>query len=210
MGNLLVSINSLFEKYSNKIQLEIFVHINDNNHILLRTNQEETRYYADTILSRALTNETLLSDPYNITDAYNFTDTTDDYISTTISDITDTIELSNISTTLPLLSDSLMLDPENITDNTNSTFENIEEIFQNVTQTKNSLFATNTCIYIYTVCIIGSIVLTTLRSLVFFKVCMNSSIGLHNKMFNNILQATMRFFDTNPSGKWRFVCLLIV
>lgn len=30
---------------------------------------------------------------------------------------------------------------------------------------------------------------------------MRSSIKLHNKMFSNILSATMRFFDTNPSGR---------
>lgn len=30
---------------------------------------------------------------------------------------------------------------------------------------------------------------------------MRSSIKLHNQMFSNILAATMRFFDTNPSGR---------
>ncbi|XP_073945729.1 probable multidrug resistance-associated protein lethal(2)03659 [Choristoneura fumiferana] len=30
---------------------------------------------------------------------------------------------------------------------------------------------------------------------------MRSSIKLHNQMFSNILSATMRFFDTNPSGR---------
>lgn len=30
---------------------------------------------------------------------------------------------------------------------------------------------------------------------------MRSSIRLHNKMFSDILHATMRFFDTNPSGR---------
>ncbi|GLV41553.1 uncharacterized protein CBL_06782 [Carabus blaptoides fortunei] len=153
------------------------------------TNQEETRHYADTILSRAYANETLQTNPYN------FTDTTEDYLSTTVTDIIDNMAPGNVSTTL---SDSLLLEPENVT---NSTFDQIEELLQNVTQTKNTLFTTDTCIYIYTVCILGSILLTTLRSLVFFKVCMNASIGLHRRMFNNILQATMRFFDTNPSGR---------
>lgn len=64
----------------------------------------------------------------------------------------------------------------------------------------DKLFTTSQSIFIYTFCIASSILLTTLRSLVFFKVCMNASKGLHDKMFNNILQATMRFFDTNPSG----------
>lgn len=56
-------------------------------------------------------------------------------------------------------------------------------------------------IVIYTILIILSIILITARSLLFYKVSMNSSRNLHNTMFANILQATMRFFDTNPSGR---------
>lgn len=82
----------------------------------------------------------------------------------------------------------------NVTEEQNTTMKSLNAVYE-------KLFSTNTSIYIYTFCIICSIVLTTLRSLVFFKVCMNASKGLHNKMFNNILQATMRFFDTNPSGR---------
>lgn len=33
------------------------------------------------------------------------------------------------------------------------------------------------------------------------RVCMNASKALHNKMFNCILRAPMKFFDTNPSGR---------
>ncbi|XP_074039396.1 ATP-binding cassette sub-family C member 4 [Leptinotarsa decemlineata] len=54
---------------------------------------------------------------------------------------------------------------------------------------------------IYTIFIVGSIVLSTARAIVFYKVCMNSSKGLHNRMFANVLKAPMRFFDTNPSGR---------
>ncbi|KAG7304444.1 hypothetical protein JYU34_011386 [Plutella xylostella] len=56
-------------------------------------------------------------------------------------------------------------------------------------------------IYIWGVFIFGCIVLTTGRSIHFLWVCMRSSINLHNKMFSDILHATMRFFDTNPSGR---------
>lgn len=35
----------------------------------------------------------------------------------------------------------------------------------------------------------------------FFSVCMRASKVLHNRMFESILNATMRFFDTNPSGR---------
>ncbi|CAB3220069.1 unnamed protein product [Arctia plantaginis] len=56
-------------------------------------------------------------------------------------------------------------------------------------------------IYIWAVAIFGCIVLTSARSLLFLWTCMRSSIKLHNQMFSNILSATMRFFDTNPSGR---------
>lgn len=35
----------------------------------------------------------------------------------------------------------------------------------------------------------------------FYWVCIRASINLHDTMFSNILQSTMRFFDTNPSGR---------
>ncbi|CAG5018016.1 unnamed protein product [Parnassius apollo] len=56
-------------------------------------------------------------------------------------------------------------------------------------------------IYIWAIAIFGCILFTTERSLLFLWICMRSSIKLHNSMFSNILAATMRFFDTNPSGR---------
>ncbi|CAH0722547.1 unnamed protein product, partial [Brenthis ino] len=56
-------------------------------------------------------------------------------------------------------------------------------------------------IYIWAAAIFGCIILTTGRSIQFLWVCMRSCIKLHNQMFSNILSATMRFFDTNPSGR---------
>ncbi|XP_022899785.2 ATP-binding cassette sub-family C member 4-like isoform X1 [Onthophagus taurus] len=56
-------------------------------------------------------------------------------------------------------------------------------------------------ILFYTFFIAMSIILTTTRSLLFFKICMRASKRLHDWMFSNLLQATMRFFDTNPSGR---------
>ncbi|XP_041973671.1 ATP-binding cassette sub-family C member 4-like [Aricia agestis] len=56
-------------------------------------------------------------------------------------------------------------------------------------------------IIVWGILIFGCILLTTTRSMLFLWVCMRSSIKLHNTMFSNILSATMRFFDTNPSGR---------
>ncbi|CAD6222001.1 GSCOCT00005267001.2-RA-CDS [Cotesia congregata] len=56
-------------------------------------------------------------------------------------------------------------------------------------------------VHIYTACIVGCIVLVTLRSFFFMHVCMNAGRKLHNHMFSNVLQATMNFFHMNPSGR---------
>ncbi|CAH1183645.1 unnamed protein product [Phaedon cochleariae] len=57
------------------------------------------------------------------------------------------------------------------------------------------------CILIYTIIIIATIVVAVTRSLVFFTLCMRSSMGLHNQMFDTIIRATMRFFNINTSGR---------
>ncbi|XP_057321788.1 ATP-binding cassette sub-family C member 4-like [Microplitis mediator] len=56
-------------------------------------------------------------------------------------------------------------------------------------------------IYIYATWIIGCIVLTILRCYVFINICIHAGHKLHNDMFSNVLQATMYFFHTNPSGR---------
>ncbi|KAJ8980199.1 hypothetical protein NQ317_003764 [Molorchus minor] len=56
-------------------------------------------------------------------------------------------------------------------------------------------------ITVYTIFIVAAIILTPARSLLFYKIFMNASKGLHKKMFNNVLRAPMRFFDVNPSGR---------
>lgn len=76
------------------------------------------------------------------------------------------------------------------------------ELLLNATISTDEDYTTrNRYIYIYTAFIIGCIVLTTFRAMFFYKVCMNASKNLHNSMFSNVIQATMRFFDTNASGE---------
>ena len=63
------------------------------------------------------------------------------------------------------------------------------------------LLSRETCIYIYTAVTVGTIVITLVRSITFFSVCMRASVNLHDLMFRSITRATMYFFNTNPSGK---------
>ncbi|XP_054082256.1 ATP-binding cassette sub-family C member 4 [Zeugodacus cucurbitae] len=62
-------------------------------------------------------------------------------------------------------------------------------------------FTTLECLYIYGALIIGVVLMTVFRGYLFFKVCMHASKVLHDRMFGCILRTTMRFFDTNPSGR---------
>ncbi|KAG5892952.1 hypothetical protein JTB14_015003 [Gonioctena quinquepunctata] len=57
------------------------------------------------------------------------------------------------------------------------------------------------CILIYTILISLTIVAAVLRSLVFFGICMRSSMRLHNTMFNSIIHGCMRFYNLNSSGR---------
>ncbi|XP_016960247.1 ATP-binding cassette sub-family C member 4 [Drosophila biarmipes] len=62
-------------------------------------------------------------------------------------------------------------------------------------------FTTFECMYIYGGLIIAVVIMTTFRGFLFFKICMHASKVLHDRMFACILHATMRFFDTTPSGR---------
>ncbi|XP_030376299.1 multidrug resistance-associated protein 4 [Scaptodrosophila lebanonensis] len=68
-------------------------------------------------------------------------------------------------------------------------------------QGQPTLFTTYECMYIYGALIIGVVIMTVFRGFLFFKTCMHASKVLHDRMFACILHATMRFFDTNPSGR---------
>ncbi|XP_061403043.1 ATP-binding cassette sub-family C member 4-like [Musca vetustissima] len=57
------------------------------------------------------------------------------------------------------------------------------------------------CLIIYSVLIAAVVIMIILRCYLFLKTCMHASKVLHERMFSSILKATMRFFDTNPSGR---------
>ncbi|KAK9869554.1 hypothetical protein WA026_003307 [Henosepilachna vigintioctopunctata] len=55
--------------------------------------------------------------------------------------------------------------------------------------------------YIYISLVIAAIIVTIIRSTLYFFSCMVASKKLHNKMFHCLLETPMRFFDTNPAGR---------
>lgn len=62
-------------------------------------------------------------------------------------------------------------------------------------------FSRAASICIYAGVVVGCIILIIIRSMLFYKLCMNASIRLHDQMFDSILRGAMRFFDLNPSGR---------
>ncbi|XP_050294676.1 ATP-binding cassette subfamily C member 4-like [Anthonomus grandis grandis] len=82
--------------------------------------------------------------------------------------------------------------------------DNKTSIIDNMTSKGNEgdrMESTVYYIWIYTVLILLAVILTSARSVAFYKVCMEASKRLHKKMFGNILKAPMAFFDSNPSGR---------
>lgn len=59
----------------------------------------------------------------------------------------------------------------------------------------------NIYIYVYSALTVLTIVVTLVRSFVFFSTRMNASMKLHDQMFRSISRATMHFFNTNTSGR---------
>lgn len=63
------------------------------------------------------------------------------------------------------------------------------------------IFKTQVSIYIYMALILFTIFFTVSRAMFFYKLAMKASKNIHKKMFHCLLEAPMRFFDTNPSGR---------
>ncbi|XP_011871334.1 PREDICTED: probable multidrug resistance-associated protein lethal(2)03659 [Vollenhovia emeryi] len=56
-------------------------------------------------------------------------------------------------------------------------------------------------LYMYSAMMVAIILLWQFQTIVYFNVCMWSSINLHSAMFRSILRATMYFYSTNPAGR---------
>ena len=77
-----------------------------------------------------------------------------------------------------------------------STPDNITESYVD-----DSLYPVEIYIYVYTAIVLSIIIVSIVRFIVFYKMCMRSSECLHNSAFNALIRTDMRFFDTNPSGR---------
>lgn len=61
--------------------------------------------------------------------------------------------------------------------------------------------STETCIYIQAGLVGALLIFGLTRSIGFYSICIRISRNIHDAMFKGIITTTMRFFDTNPSGR---------
>lgn len=57
------------------------------------------------------------------------------------------------------------------------------------------------CIYVYTGITLTTIIVTLASCFAFYHTSTRGSLSMHDSMFASILQANMRFFNTNPAGR---------
>lgn len=67
--------------------------------------------------------------------------------------------------------------------------------------TIDQLVTRKICICIFATITVLTVIVTLLRAFVLVNMCMKASMVLHNGMFHSITRATMRFFNTNSSGR---------
>ncbi|XP_034942268.1 probable multidrug resistance-associated protein lethal(2)03659 isoform X2 [Chelonus insularis] len=56
-------------------------------------------------------------------------------------------------------------------------------------------------VYIYTGLVLSIFIVGITRSLLFYVLCVRNSQSLHDRSFGALIRTSMRFFDTNPSGR---------
>ncbi|KAK9869552.1 hypothetical protein WA026_003305 [Henosepilachna vigintioctopunctata] len=130
----------------------------------------------------------------NINASYQFT--TAVYTSTKIEE-----NITNLSELPEFINGQLI---SNITRSRSTFFEDIERQFTEtiiLDDGEHTLLTKEAMTYIYAFIVIVLIVITLVRSIMFFHGCMQASKKLHNNMFHCLLKAPMRFFDTNPAGR---------
>ena len=101
-------------------------------------------------------------------------------------------ESTNLNTTQSILTSTI----ENFLPNMT------EKLMLNETSIETtSYIKVNVALIIYGCLIVVCIITAVSKCLLFFKICMNASKNIHNKMFSSILKAPMRFFNKQTSGK---------
>ncbi len=89
---------------------------------------------------------------------------------------------------------------------------NKTDVSESLYFTSTSLVLLNPYIYrgqktylsIYSAIVLAVIISTLVRAFVFFWYSLQIGINLHDKMFQSVVRAPIKFFDENPSGNFTF------
>lgn len=66
---------------------------------------------------------------------------------------------------------------------------------------QESLMSTETCMAIHGALVVSIFLVAISRSISFYQTSVRASQNLHDSMFNGCVSTSMRFYDTNPSGR---------
>lgn len=66
---------------------------------------------------------------------------------------------------------------------------------------KDDILPMQTYIEIYSILVFSIFLMGFIRSTAFYTICLRSSQRLHDMVFKALIETSMRFFDTNPSGR---------
>lgn len=90
----------------------------------------------------------------------------------------------------------------NLSSNMNYAYiNNISNDGGTANEVADTTLETNLSLLIYGIIVISALIVTFIRSFLFFKAAMLASRNMHATMFHCILLAPMKFFNTNPCGR---------
>ncbi|XP_055636392.1 ATP-binding cassette sub-family C member 4-like [Toxorhynchites rutilus septentrionalis] len=89
----------------------------------------------------------------------------------------------------------------NITDEVAVDRSNSSELLSDEYSFENPLLSTELCMIIHGILVTSIFLFAITRSISFYKTSVHASQNLHDSMFKGCVSTTMRFYDTNPSGR---------
>lgn len=75
------------------------------------------------------------------------------------------------------------------------------KIQRNLTYENDTSIPRENIIYFYSAITLGTIIVAIIKSIFFMLFLARASRNLHDYIFSRIIKATMRFYNTNPSGR---------
>ena len=92
----------------------------------------------------------------------------------------------------------------------NTTFNNSTVQVLNLSPTELLLSNQGTQIIVFVGVLGILVILSLLKTFLYFRVALNASRKLHMEMFSSVLWTSMKFFDTFPSGLYNLIIVILI